>query len=114
MTNSESIHGLPEHALEEIRGILKPYATSIESVGVFGSRATGRMRPDSDIDLVIHGSIDQKTVDRLWTIFSESTLAWPVDIVAYNHVTYEPFKQHINAVAIPLFTHEDLLPPERL
>jgi predicted nucleotidyltransferase len=109
MNPPEANHGLSREALEEIRRTLAPFAASIEKVGLFGSRATGRMRPQSDIDLVLHGPVTQEMVDRLWTLFAESKLPWPVDVVAYDLVTYPPFKLHIDAVELPLFEQNELL-----
>jgi predicted nucleotidyltransferase len=107
--SSDSSHGLSPETLERIRCILQPFAASIERVGLFGSRATGRMRPQSDIDLVIFGPIDQTAIDRLWTLFSESSLEYSVDIVGYDLIVYEPLKHHIDSVEQTLFNHADLL-----
>jgi predicted nucleotidyltransferase len=106
-----SLHGLSAETLEQIRCILRPFANSIERVGIFGSRATGRMRPQSDIDLVIFGPVDQLTIDRLWTLFSESSLEYSVDVVGYDLISYQPLKQHIDAVEQTLFRQPDLLEP---
>jgi len=109
MNAPEVNHGLSHEAIEEIRQTLAPFATYIERVGLFGSRATGCMRPQSDIDLVLHGPVTQEMVDRLWTLFAESSLPWPVDVVAYDLVTHQPFKLHIEAVELPLFGQKELL-----
>jgi predicted nucleotidyltransferase len=108
MMPSDSLHGLSGETLEQIRCILRPFADSIDRVGIFGSRATGRMRPQSDIDLVIYGPIDQMTIDRLWTLFSESSLEYSVDVVGYDLISHPPLKQHIDAVEKTLFQKTDL------
>ena len=96
-------HGLTERELGILREVLAPYADRIERVGLFGSRATGRAQSSSDIDLVLYGPIDQATVDRLWTLFDDSSLARKVDVLAYDLITYPPLKAHIDAVMLPLF-----------
>jgi predicted nucleotidyltransferase len=88
--------------------IFAPYADKIERVGVFGSRATGKARPNSDIDLVVYGGIEQADIARLHTLFTDSLLEVTVDVVAYDQISYLPFKEHIDAVVLTLFTHEDL------
>lgn len=93
----------------ELRRVLATFAQEIESVAVFGSRATGRARVNSDIDLVVYGEVTQEQIDRLYTLFEESTLPVTVDVVAYLPSLSALLKHHIDTCAIPLFTREDLL-----
>lgn len=97
----------PEHSAA-IRDILAPFAAKIERVAIFGSRATGRARENSDIDLVIYGSLNERDVDRIWTLFDESALAVTVDVIAYNLDLYPPLRRHIDQVAQPLLDRADL------
>jgi predicted nucleotidyltransferase len=104
--------GLNDEQRELIREILLTAQDRIERVAVFGSRAQGRQRQNSDLDLVLYGSADQAVCDRLWTLFQESRLPFAVDIKSYSTVTYVPLRVHIDAVARPLFVHTELgLPP---
>ena len=92
-------HGLSEHELCMIASVLQPYAHKIERVGVFGSRATGKYRPDSDIDLVLYGNdLTEADQDRLFTLFTETMLALKVDVTIYHLVSYPPLRQHIDDV----------------
>lgn len=102
---------LPASRAEVIRSVLAPFAEKIDRVAVFGSHATGQARDSSDIDLVIYGRLSAAEVDRLWTLFDESSLAVPVDLVAYNLAPYPPLKRRIDAMAKVLFEHEDLIVP---
>lgn len=95
-------HGLSENQVRLIKNILERFAPAVESVSVFGSRATGTYKSYSDIDLVLYGDIKEETIDRLWTCFSESSLPHKVDVTAYNLVTHPPLKEHIDRVAKPL------------
>ena len=88
--------------------ILAPYTELITRVDLFGSRARGTARPNSDIDLVLHGPVDQATLDRLWTLFWESSLPFKVDIKAYALTDYAPLKRHMDTVCQPLFSQADL------
>jgi predicted nucleotidyltransferase len=101
-------HGLTPAQLEIIRHILRPFAEEIETVGLFGSRATGTYRPESDIDLVIYGAVSEATLARLHRLFQESALPFTVDIQGYEHIAYPPLKEHIDRVMKPLFTPSDL------
>jgi predicted nucleotidyltransferase len=102
-------HGLRQEQLDCLRDILVPFSASIERVAVFGSRATGKYRPNSDIDLVLYGPVEEKTIDRLHTLFMDSSLPLKVDIQAYAHITHPPLRRHIDAVGKTLFAHEELL-----
>lgn len=88
--------------------VLAPFADRIERVGVFGSRALGGAKPQSDIDLVIWGSLDDASMARLWTEFDESSLAVPVDIVVHGTVLPPALRRHIDRVAKLLFVRNDL------
>ncbi|MBT3071419.1 nucleotidyltransferase domain-containing protein [Rhodomicrobium sp. Az07] len=108
MTAPTFDHGLSPRQMQILRDVLAPFADSITRVGVFGLRATGTFRPDSDIDMVLHGQITDALVDRLWTLFDASSLPLKVDLVGYDLIAYPPLQEHIDAVEKTLFTREDL------
>lgn len=91
--------------------VLAPYADRIERVGVFGSRATGCARPDSDIDLVLYGDIDPDLEARLWTLFDECDLAVEVDVAAYPQIRHDGLRKHIDETVRILFEKHDLRAP---
>lgn len=95
--------GLSAADKETLHEILNTAAKRIERVAVFGSRATGRYRPNSDLDLVLYGSVDAAICDRLWTLLQESSLPFSVDLVNYATITNPALRAHIDAVACPLF-----------
>ncbi len=101
-----STHGLNKEQLKAIMTLLKPYSQSIEQVGLFGSRATGHYRENSDIDMVLYGNLNNAMVDRIWTLFDESNLPMTVDVNAYDLITYPPLKAHIDSTMTPLFTKD--------
>lgn len=101
-------HGLTEQQVEIIRQILIPFADKIERVDLFGSRAQGTYRNNSDIDLVLRGNVGEKTVDHLRTLFTESNLALKVDLLIYERIRKPELKAHIDLVSRPLFTRGDL------
>lgn len=96
-------HGLSARQLATVRRILEPWADRITAVDVFGSRATGAYRPNSDLDLLLHGDLDDRAVDRLWTLFHESNLPFAVDVTSYDLTTHEPLREHMDRVRQPLF-----------
>jgi len=95
--------GLSATERELLRKILNTAADRIERVAVFGSRATGRHRPNSDLDLVLYGSADEAVCARLWTLLQESNLPFSVDLVYSATINNPALRAHINAVERPLF-----------
>lgn len=71
----------PEH-WQIIHDILQKHVPH-HTVWVFGSRATGRAKPWSDLDLAILGDkpLSLETHAALVHDFSESDLPWKVDVV---------------------------------
>ncbi len=101
-------HGLVDEELETIRAVLANFADEIRQVDLFGSRATGNYRGNSDVDLVVHGDVRDATIDRLWTLFNESNLPLSVDVASYESMTYRPLKAHVDAVRQCLFSAQDI------
>ena len=104
-------HGLSERHIDIIRAILAPYADRIERVDLFGSRATGAYRPESDIDIVLHGTVDEAAIGRIQTLLDDSLLPYKIDLCAYDRIDYPPFRAHIALVAKTLLTQADLRSP---
>lgn len=100
--------GLNKRDLTRIARILRPYADRITRVCLFGSRATGKYREGSDIDLVLYGDLEPQVEDRLFTLFDESLLGLTTDVKIYNHIAHPPLKQRIDQEAKVLFTGEEL------
>lgn len=108
MTKAIAKHQLSSDQVATLRRILAPFAKKVELAGLFGSRATGKARPNSDIDLVLYGALDEALVNRIWTLCDESGLALKVDVNAYDLITHRGLKAHIDQVMQPLFTKEEL------
>ena len=106
--SEEFDHGLSDSQLQILKGILRECPAPVESVSLFGSRATGAYKSNSDIDLVLYGAIDSDSIDRLWTLLHESNLPYKVDITAYQLTNYPPLKAQIDNLAKVLFTQAEL------
>ncbi len=102
-------HGLNDLQLNAIKKILAPFASKIQQVGLFGSRATGAYRLNSDIDLVVYGNLNEAEQNRLYTLFKDSNLSINVDVNVYHLITYPPLKQHIDEACQILFAQCDLV-----
>lgn len=79
---------LPEDHRGLVLGILAAHLPQGSAMWVFGSRATGRARPFSDLDLAIDAG-RRLTLDEIATLveeFTESDLPYKVDIVDWRGV----------------------------
>lgn len=85
-----------------VRGILEKYVPG-RPVFVFGSRANGRAKRRSDLDLAIggDGSLTLRVLGELAEAFDESDLPIEVDVVDVNEVS-ETFRKRIMSEWIEL------------
>jgi predicted nucleotidyltransferase len=92
---------LSEKDLNLVRSILQRYVPE-ESVYVFGSRATGRTRYLSDLDLLLDRTepLDPAILRDLTEAFDESDLPIEVDVIDLSTVT-ETFRRRVLAERIP-------------
>lgn len=74
---------LSEPELRTVRTILRRHLSSQFRVYAFGSRAGGRVKPWSDLDLSIEGGepVPIAILGALADDFDESNLIWKVDLV---------------------------------
>jgi uncharacterized protein len=86
-----------------VAAILAERIDRIGPVKVYGSRATGRARPGSDLDLVVFGPASERDLTDLWLAFEESDLPIKVDVVVWNKITSQRFRDEIARSAIPFF-----------
>ena len=100
-------HGLSDASLTLLARTIAQCGEGVTRVDLFGSRATGAHRANSDIDLALHGDVTDATIDRLRTMFLESSLPVSVDVTSYERA-YPPLRRHIDAVARFLLSVEDL------
>lgn len=76
----------------------------IKKVLLFGSRAKGIAKKGSDIDLAVIGDgLGFRDVCKFGMKLDELDLPYKIDIVNYNAITNEEFKEHIDRVGISLF-----------
>jgi uncharacterized protein len=89
--------------------VFSRYADRIETVGVYGSRAQGRARSGSDVDLVLYGTLSPRDLAMIADDLDESDLSIFADVLDYEAVTHEPLKAEIDKWGRPLFSRADLL-----
>ena len=75
----------------------------VESVRLFGSRAKGVHRPNSDIDLAVWGNLDTTQLARLAGELDELPLPYQFDLQVYPQLHHRELREHIDRVGIPLY-----------
>ena len=97
-----SRYGLSEETIVKIIDTIKR-CYRVEGILLYGSRAQGRYREFSDIDLTLTG--DSLTRDDLIRIISEIDdllLPYEIDLSLYKDIDYVPLLREIQRTAIPL------------
>jgi predicted nucleotidyltransferase len=87
----------PSH-LKIVQDILDQYLETSMIIWVFGSRAKGRVKPFSDLDLVLESTtglpVEENKMIDVKNAFEESDLPWKVDVLDWNKITSD-FQQII-------------------
>ncbi len=94
--------GLPAAVIDKVVEIFRE-DVRIQNVWLYGSRAIGREKPGSDIDLCIEG--DTLQLNDLFTIemrIDDLLLPWKVDLALKHLITNPELIEHIQRVGIDL------------
>lgn len=70
----------------------------VEKAILYGSRAMGRYRPASDIDLTLVGGIDLGTLNRISLALDDLLLPFEIDLSVYGQIDDEKLREHIQRV----------------
>lgn len=96
--------GLEQHTIDDIVAILKQYP-KIDKATIFGSRAKGNYRPDSDIDIAIKGQdIAYKDVINISVKIDDLNIGLSVDLLNYHTIKEPALKEHIDRVGIEFYS----------
>ena len=87
--------GLDEKNIEMIKKILNKNKKIRKKV-IFGSRATGKYRGNSEIDIAVYGELSLRDIINLLGEFDESDLIYKVDLVCYETLENEELKTNID------------------
>jgi len=96
-----SVPGLPEAASQRLLAILAA-EPAVEEAWLYGSRALGRARPGSDIDLTLGGAdLGHPELLRLMAAIDDLLLPWQVDLSLRADLDLA-VQEHIQRVGVPL------------
>ena len=94
--------------LQALRSVFAPCADRFDAIGVYGSRATGRARPGSDVDLVVYGGRGERLIGELIGRLEDSDLSIFADVLSYDALRSDALRADIDRDTIILFTAQDL------
>ena len=97
--------GLAPHEIDLIRQVFRHFP-AITEVALYGSRAKGTYRPESDIDLALIGVDDDVQAEAVADELDEFPLPYRFDVKAYDSITYVPLREHIARVGISLYRRD--------
>ena len=98
-------HGLSDRTLETLDSIFRKYQ-GIKQAILYGSRAKGKFRIGSDIDLSLKTG-DEFTFTELLRItgdFDDSDMPYFVDVSIYDKLSNPDLKAHIDGVGKVLYS----------
>lgn len=94
--------GLGQRARDLVCSVLARHAEVAEA-RLFGSRALGRHRPESDVDLALYGDVDEVLANRIAGELEELPLPYTFDVCAVATLRSQPLREHIARVGQRLF-----------
>ena len=100
-------YGLPDRTLNTLYGIFKKYS-GIKQAVLYGSRAKGKYRVGSDIDLslITTDDFDFTGLLRIANDFDDSDIPYFVDVSIYDSISNPDLKAHIDRVGKVLYQRE--------
>lgn len=101
--NSEIDFGLKVETLDRIRDVLNAFP-EVEKCVVYGSRAMGNYRKNSDIDLTLIGSkLTLKELLRIDNELDELLLPYQIDLSIFHQIENPDLIKHIEEHGKALF-----------
>ncbi|OEF99130.1 nucleotidyltransferase [Vulcanibacillus modesticaldus] len=94
------MYGLHENIIVQIKNVLSKYE-DINKAVIFGSRARGDFRYNSDIDIVIYA--EGKVSSRIWLELDEAAGIYKIDIVDMNSPINEELRKRIEEQGIEIY-----------
>ena len=97
--------GLTPHEVDLIRGVLRRFP-AIREVILYGSRAKGTYRPESDVDLALIGVDDAIQAEAVADELDALPLPYRFDVKAFSCIKYVPLREHMARVGVTLYRRD--------
>ena len=88
--------------LDIIRAVFARHP-NITAVKLFGSRAKGTQRPESDVDLALWGEVDALAAASIAAELDELPLPYRYDVQPFASIKLQSLRDHIERVGITIF-----------
>ena len=95
--------GLMPSVIEALRSVFARHP-EIDEVVLFGSRAKGNQRPESDIDLAVRGLDDDRAVEALAEELDELPLPFLFDVKSLDAIRNPELLAHVRRVGRSIYT----------
>ena len=90
--------GLKENTIAQINSVLAQFP-QVERAIIYGSRAKGKGKPGSDIDLTLIGDqINLSLIYKIEQVLDDLFLPYTIDLSAYHQLSNPDFVDHIDPV----------------
>ncbi len=97
--------GLASHEIEMMQEVFRRIPATVEVV-LFGSRAKGNFRPESDVDLALVGVDDDLQAEAAADELNELPLPYRFEVKACGTIRHAPLREHIARVGLTLYRRE--------
>ena len=98
------LYGLSEKQLRIIEGVLAS-VPEIECALLFGSRALGKHRQASDVDIAIKGpQINRRITTHVSSMMEDTYLPFFVDIIHYDTINDDDLKENIDHDGVVIYS----------
>ncbi len=98
--------GLKDKTIAQIRNVLAKYS-QIEKVILYGSRAKGNFKNNSDIDLTLIGTgLSLTLLNKIRIELDDLLLPYSFDISNFNQISDSDLIDHVERVGIVFYTNE--------
>ncbi len=94
--------GLNTRTRAQIAEVLSRYL-SVEQAVLYGSRALGRHRAGSDIDLALSGEVSLSTLNKIATDLDDLLLPWEIDLSSQADIENPDLLDHIARVGVVFY-----------
>ncbi len=99
---------LKNNEIEQIVKVVFQYK-EVEQAVLFGSRATGKSKPNSDIDICLKGqNVTYEIQGSISSQLDDLPLPYFFDGLNFNTISSERLRTHISNLGIDLFQHTDV------
>jgi type I restriction enzyme S subunit len=96
--------GLEQLIIDKLIAVFEQYS-KVDKAFVFGSRAKGNYRPDSDIDIAIKGhGLNTDDIIAMCVAFEEKGITHKIDLINYQSIKEPDLKEHIDRVGIDFYS----------